>query len=75
MDWKYFSLLSLFSVLNFLSCATLLCPLRAALAQLPMPAAGLAIYALVLVLVASFTLAAQWLLPAAALRPPWTIAD
>ncbi|MFT5032418.1 MAG: two-component system sensor histidine kinase AlgZ [Bacteroidia bacterium] len=73
MDWKYFSLLSLFSVLNFLSCATLLCPLRAALAQLPMPAAGLAIYALVLVLVASFTLAAQWLLPAAALRPPWNL--
>ncbi|MFT5574963.1 MAG: two-component system sensor histidine kinase AlgZ [Bermanella sp.] len=73
MDWEYFSLLSLFSVLNFLSCAALLCPLRAALARLPMPAAELAIYALVLVLVAAFTLAAQWLLPAAALRSPWNL--
>lgn len=71
VDWEYFSLLSLFCVLCFLSSAALLCPLRRALAGLPLPLAGALIYALVLALVAVFTLAAQWLLPALPARSPW----
>lgn len=71
MDWEYFSLLSLFCVLNFLSCAAVLCSLRSALARLPMPLAGVLIYTLILLLVTIFTLAGQWLLPVEPARSPW----
>ncbi len=73
IDWEYFSLLSLFCMLSFLSCAAVLCPLRSGLTRLPLPLAGLSIYLLVLALVAGFTLTAQWLLPEAAARSPWNI--
>ena len=71
MDWEYFSLVSLFCVLCFLGCAALLCPLRYALARLPLPLAGGLIYGLILALVVAFTLAAQWLLPVQPARSPW----
>lgn len=71
MDWEYFSLLSLFCVLNFLGSAAALCSLRHTLARLPLPVAGFLVYTLVLALVAAFTLLAQWLLPAEPMRSPW----
>ena len=64
MDWPYFSQLSLFCVLVFLVTAALLCPLRRPLARWPLPLAGLAIYLLILVIVALATVASSWLPPA-----------
>lgn len=64
MDWPYFSQISLFCVLVFLVTAALLCPLRRPLARWPLPLAGLAVYLLILVIVALATLASSWLPPA-----------
>ncbi|WP_372799514.1 sensor histidine kinase [Litorivivens sp.] len=62
MDWQYFSLVSLFCLLVFLSSAAVLCMVRGALSHLPLLLAASVCYALVLCVVALYSLSGQWLL-------------